>query len=153
MVNARDCDGWSPQGPVEELSDASCWGLLRLESFGRLAVSVDDQPQIFPVDYSAEADEILFRTAAGTKLSDLQENSRVAFEVDQRGRSESWSVVVSGVARVLTDMVEIGRADRAPLPSWIPTAPYVYVRITPTSISGRRFVHALFARRGAAESR
>jgi uncharacterized protein len=146
MTNSRDFDDWSPQGPVEELSVESCWELLRTESFGRLAVSVDTQPQIFPVDYFAESNAILFRTAAGTKLRDLQINSRVAFEVDVRGRRESWSIVIDGVAHVLTDADEIARADRSPLPTWIPTAPYVYVRIAPTSLRGRRFVHTLFGR-------
>jgi nitroimidazol reductase NimA-like FMN-containing flavoprotein (pyridoxamine 5'-phosphate oxidase superfamily) len=146
MTNSRDFDEWSPQGPVEELSDESCWELLRTESFGRLAVSVDNQPEIFPVDYFAESDDIVFRTAAGTKLRDLQINSRVAFEVDVRGRRESWSIVIDGVAEVLTDADEIARADRSPLPSWIPTAPYVYVRIAPASLRGRRFVHTLFGR-------
>jgi nitroimidazol reductase NimA-like FMN-containing flavoprotein (pyridoxamine 5'-phosphate oxidase superfamily) len=147
MTGYRDFDGWSPQGPVEELSDPSCWELLKLESFGRLAVSVDNQPQIFPVDFYTEGTDILFRTAAGTKLRDLTLNSSVAFEVDLKSKAESWSVVLDGVAREITDEAEIVAADRAPLPAWIPTAPYVYVRITPTSIRGRRFIHSLFGRR------
>jgi uncharacterized protein len=146
MTTSRDFDDWSPQGPVEELSDESCWDLLRTESFGRIAVSVADQPQIFPIDFYAEGTDILFRTAAGGKLRALEDNPRVAFEVDVRGPSESWSIVVDGIARVLVDADAISRSDRAPLPGWIPTAPYVYVRISPSSIRGRRFVRSLFAR-------
>lgn len=145
MTGYRDFDGWSPQGPVEELAEPSCWALLQLESFGRLAVSIDNQPQIFPVDYYAAEDDILFRSAAGTKLHDIGLNSSVAFEVDLRTRESSWSIVINGTARVITDDEEIVIADRAPLPAWIPTAPYVYVRITPQTIRGRRFVHSLFA--------
>jgi nitroimidazol reductase NimA-like FMN-containing flavoprotein (pyridoxamine 5'-phosphate oxidase superfamily) len=145
MTALHDYDTWSPQGPVEELSDESCWELLRQESFGRLAVSINDQPQIFPVDYYAADNDILFRTAAGTKLHDIGLNNTVAFEIDSRNRSESWSVGINGVARILTDDSEIAIADRAPLPTWIPTAKYVYVRITPEFIRGRRFVHTLFA--------
>jgi hypothetical protein len=144
MTAAHDFDEWSPQGPVEELSEESCWELLKLESFGRLAVSNDNRPQIFPVDYYADGTELLFRTAAGTKLRDLVSNDTVAFEVDLRSRAESWSIVVNGCARILTDNAEIASADRAPLPSWIPVAPYVYVAIAPTSLRGRRFVHSLF---------
>jgi uncharacterized protein len=147
MTGYRDFDGWSPQGPVEELSDPSCWALLKMTSFGRLAVSVDNQPQIFPVDFYAQDDDILFRTAEGAKLHDLELNSTVAFEADQKSRTESWSIVVNGTARVLTDSDEIAVADRAPLPAWIPTAPYIYVRIAPSSIRGRRFIHSLFAPR------
>lgn len=144
MSATRDFDEWSPQGPVEELSESSCWALLEPASFGRLAVSVDGQPQIFPVDFYASNPNILFRSAEGTKLRSLAANSRIAFEVDESDGLETWSVVVTGIARLVTDAAEIAVADRAPLPSWIPTAPYVYVRISPTSIRGRRFVHSVF---------
>ncbi len=147
MTGSRDFDQWSPQGPVEELSEESAWELLGLESFGRLAVSDDTGPQIFPVDYYADGTDILFRTAAGTKLRDLVAHENVAFEVDLRNRDESWSIVLNGVARVVTEPGEIAAADRAPLPTWIPVAPYVYVKIAPLSLHGRRFVHTLFARR------
>ena len=143
MSATKDFDDWSPQGPVEELAENSCWALLEPESFGRLGVSIDGQPQIFPVDFYASNPDILFRSAEGTKLRGLAMNSRVAFEVDQTGIGESWSVEVNGIARVITDPAEIAVADRAPLPSWVPTAPYVYVRISPTSIRGRRFVHSV----------
>ena len=150
MTASRDFDQWSPQGPVEELSEESAWALLRRESFGRLAVSENNRPRIFPVDYYADGTTILFRSAAGTKLHDLVANESVAFEIDFRSRDESWSVVVDGVARVVTDTAEVAVADRAPLPTWIPVAPYVYVAIAPSSLHGRRFVHTLFASRGRA---
>ena len=144
MSTSTDFDEWSPQGPVEELSESSCWELLESATFGRLAVSVDGQPQIFPVDFYASSPDILFRSADGSKLRELSRGSRLAFEVDSRSERESWSVVVNGVGRLITDPAEIAVADRAPLPAWVPTAPYVYVRITPTAIRGRRFVHTLF---------
>jgi uncharacterized protein len=147
MTGSLDFDEWSPQGPVEELSEESAWELLGLEAFGRLAVSHDNRPHIFPVDYYADGTDILFRTAAGTKLRNLVANEVVAFEVDLRRPDESWSVVVDGVARVVTDVNEITVADRAPLPTWIPVVPYVYVKISPTSLHARRFVHTLFAPR------
>jgi nitroimidazol reductase NimA-like FMN-containing flavoprotein (pyridoxamine 5'-phosphate oxidase superfamily) len=145
MSATNDFDEWSPQGPVEELAEDSCWALLEPASFGRLAVSIDGQPQIFPVDYYARNPDILFRSADGTKLRELSRGSQVAFEVDSRDEREAWSVVVNGVGRLVTDETEIAVADRAPLPAWVPTAPYVYVRITPTAIRGRRFVHSVFA--------
>jgi nitroimidazol reductase NimA-like FMN-containing flavoprotein (pyridoxamine 5'-phosphate oxidase superfamily) len=150
MSASTDFDEWSPQGPVEELAESSSWTLLKSVSFGRLAVSVDGQPQIFPVNYYARHPDILFRSADGTKLRELTRDGRVAFEIDHRGDTESWSVVLNGVARVISDPDEIATADRAPLPPWIPTAPYVYVSITPSSIRGRRFVRTLFAPRTTA---
>ncbi|MCU1508985.1 MAG: pyridoxamine 5-phosphate oxidase family protein [Glaciihabitans sp.] len=145
MTGNSSFDGWSPQGPVEELSDAACWALLSSSSMGRLALSVDNQPHIFPVDYFCDDDSIIFRTAAGTKLDDIAHNSIVAFEVDGRSTTANWSVVANGIAVVVRDEAEIAAADRGALPAWIPTAPYVYVRIQPTYVRGRRFTHSLFS--------
>jgi len=147
MSESNNFDDWSPQGPVEELAESSCWVLLESSSVGRLAVSSYGQPQIFPVDFYARRPDILFRTAAGTKLRELSANGHVAFEVDHMEEGDSWSIVINGFARVLDDPAEIAIADRAPLPNWVPTAPYVYVRITPSVVRGRRFIRTLFAPR------
>ena len=150
MNESNDFDEWSPQGPVEELAESSCWLLLESSSVGRLGVSSYGQPQIFPVDFYARRPDILFRTAAGTKLRELSSNSRVAFEVDHMADGDSWSIVINGSARVLENPDDIAIADRAPLPNWVPTAPYVYVRITPSAIRGRRFIRTLFTPRTGA---
>ncbi|MCU1403501.1 MAG: pyridoxamine 5-phosphate oxidase [Microbacteriaceae bacterium] len=132
-------DEWSPQGPVTELSDEQCW--LRLDgfSFGRLGVSLDNQPEIFPVDYAADGASILFRTADGTKLRELVANSSVVFEADAQTADSAWSVTVKGRAHVLDLIEEIEVADQQVLPDWHPTRPFVYVRIVPSEIHGRQF--------------
>jgi nitroimidazol reductase NimA-like FMN-containing flavoprotein (pyridoxamine 5'-phosphate oxidase superfamily) len=140
MVDRDDVDGWSPQGPVTELASDNSWELLRSTSFGRLGVSVDDKPKIFPVDYAIDNETIVFRTAAGTKLHDLMLNRSVVFEVDDRHPTDAWSVVVTGEASVIAHPDEITRADRLPLPHWVPIQTFVYVRVTPTDIHGRRFL-------------
>ncbi len=132
-------DEWSPQGPVTELSDEESWLLLDGSSFGRLGVSLDDQPEIFPVDYAADGASILFRTAAGTKLHELIANGSVVFEVDSRTDGSAWSVTVKGRAHVLESPAEIEVADQESLPDWHPTKPFVYVRIMPSQIRGRRY--------------
>jgi nitroimidazol reductase NimA-like FMN-containing flavoprotein (pyridoxamine 5'-phosphate oxidase superfamily) len=132
----------SPRGPVDDLSEAEAWALLDGATFGRLAVSVADQPEIFPVNFFADGRSILFRTAEGTKLLELTINSAVAFESDSHTEEEAWSVVVKGHATALERQEEIFAADQLPLTPWIPTLKYVYVRITPTEISGRRFVRS-----------
>jgi nitroimidazol reductase NimA-like FMN-containing flavoprotein (pyridoxamine 5'-phosphate oxidase superfamily) len=126
-------------GPVQELSETESWQLLGRSSFGRLAVSAAGEIDIFPINYYADGSTILMRTAPGTKLVEMTINSSVAFEVDGVGETEAWSVVVKGSARWLDTRAEIDAADRQPLTSWIPTLKYVYVRITPTEVNGRRF--------------
>jgi nitroimidazol reductase NimA-like FMN-containing flavoprotein (pyridoxamine 5'-phosphate oxidase superfamily) len=135
-----DIDLWSPQGPVTLLTEAESWELLDGANFGRVAVSISSQPEIFPINYYADGDTILFRTSEGTKLLELTINSKVAFETDAFTDELAWSVIVKGTAHVIENQEDIFEADQLPLRPWIPTLKYVYVRITPTEISGRRFL-------------
>ena len=125
--------------PVQNLSEDDCWDLLISSSFGRLAMSISGEPDIYPVNFVSADRQLVFRTAEGTKLLELTVNNRVAFEIDDIGRSEAWSVVVRGEARVLDKQAEIEAADQLPLRPLIPTLKYIYVEITPTRITGRRF--------------
>jgi nitroimidazol reductase NimA-like FMN-containing flavoprotein (pyridoxamine 5'-phosphate oxidase superfamily) len=125
--------------PVRLLSSEECWELLLSASFGRLAASVADDIEIFPLNFVAADRRLLFRTAEGTKLLALTVNNRVALETDDIGRADAWSVVVKGIARVLDTQAEIDAADALPLRPLIPTLKYIWVEITPTEITGRRF--------------
>ncbi len=131
------------EGPVEELSESESWQLLRDNSLGRLAVSAAGELDIFPINYYADGSTILLRTAPGTKLVEMTIHGYVAFEIDGYTDTEAWSVVAKGSARWLDTRAEIDEADTQPLTSWIPTLKYVYVRITPTHVSGRRFVRGV----------
>jgi nitroimidazol reductase NimA-like FMN-containing flavoprotein (pyridoxamine 5'-phosphate oxidase superfamily) len=125
--------------PVQNLTDDECWDLLISSSFGRLAMSISGEPDIYPVNFVTADSRLVFRTAEGTKLLELTVNNRVAFEIDGIGRSEAWSVVVRGEARILDKQAEIEAADQLPLRPLIPTLKYIYVEITPTRVTGRRF--------------
>lgn len=147
MTPESDRDDWSPRGPVSELSSAHAWALLESVSVGRLALSEDDRPQIFPVYFASDGTSIIFRTAEGTKLHALLNNAHVAFEADTVTETESWSVVVRGLATVLHDNDDIRAADALAFPRWVPTASYVYVRVTPADIRGRHFTQRVHAER------
>lgn len=128
--------------PIEILDEKGCWELLLATSLGRLAVSVAGEPEIFPVNFVAADDRLLFRTAEGTKLLGLAVNNRVAFEIDglKEDEDEAWSVVVKGTARILEAQSEIDAAEELALRPLIPTLKFNFVEITPTEISGRRFL-------------
>ncbi|WP_308468538.1 pyridoxamine 5'-phosphate oxidase family protein [Rathayibacter soli] len=81
----EELTGWSPRGPVTELSDAHCWSRLRRAGFGRLAVSIDGYREIFPLDFHVDKRSVVFRTADGTKLRELIANPHVALEADKHG--------------------------------------------------------------------
>ena len=130
---------WQDEGPVDILTEAEAWDRLGENSFARLALAVRGEIDIFPLNYYSDGSTLLMRTAPGTKLLELTINNRVALEVDGYTDEEAWSVVVKGTARRLQLQWEIAEADEAPLAPWIPTLKYEYVRITPTSVSGRHF--------------
>lgn len=127
------------EDPVEHLTDEECWRLLRTQVVGRIATSAGGVLDIFPVNYYADGSSILFRTAPGNKLVELTINENVVFEVDGYTEPIAWSVVAKGTARVLDRQSEADEAAALPLNSWIPTLKNIYVRITPHSLTGRRF--------------
>ena len=124
---------------VSSLSEEECWNLLSRGEVGRLAVSVGGEPDIFPVNYVVDGPHVLFRTAPGSKLADVAVNPHVAFEVDEHDANRVASVVMKGVATRLELQSEIDEADALPLTPWIPTLKYRWVRITPRTMTGRRF--------------
>jgi nitroimidazol reductase NimA-like FMN-containing flavoprotein (pyridoxamine 5'-phosphate oxidase superfamily) len=124
---------------VTELPLEECWELLRAHALGRLAFHLADQVHIAPVNYVVDRDTLLFRTAEGSKLLGVVMNDDVAFEIDGENGHTAWSVIVRGTA-VLLDEKSAHRADDLPLRPWVNDHKYNVVEITPTAISGRRFV-------------
>lgn len=130
------------EGIVDRLSEDECWELLSRASLGRLALNVRNELDIFPINFVTHDGAILFRTAPGTKLAELTANPRVVFEADEYDERSAASVIVKGVAEEMQHQSEIDAADALPLVPWIPTLKYRWVRIVPTSITGRRFERA-----------
>lgn len=122
---------------VTFLTDRECWDRLAEQELGRLVTHVGDVLDIFPVTYTVDGESIVFRTAEGSKLTELSINDQVLFEVDEYTDTDAWSVVVRGTARRLETADEVRAADALPLTPWIPTLKYNYVRIVATSLSGR----------------
>ncbi|GIT78402.1 hypothetical protein LLS1_00710 [Leifsonia sp. LS1] len=140
MGQSSDLPEWSAQGPVIELAEERCWHLVQGVGVGRLGLSHDDVPEIFPVDYFTAGHSVLFRTSDGSKLRHLLHNASVVFEVDSLNPRDTWSVSMHGVARVKDDDYENRDADDA-LPAWSPVKTFRYVELQPTSITGRYFEH------------
>ncbi|WP_034651849.1 pyridoxamine 5'-phosphate oxidase family protein [Corynebacterium vitaeruminis] len=125
--------------PITVLEPEESMEYLGTQSMGRLVVRRKDDMDIFPVNYVISEGAVYFRTAEGNKLFSLNLNHDVLFEVDHVEGENAWSVVIKGQAGVVTDLAEIHKADALPLKPWIPTLKYNWVKITPTSISGRYF--------------
>ncbi|MGS0562994.1 pyridoxamine 5'-phosphate oxidase family protein [Microbacterium aurugineum] len=125
--------------PIETLTSDRSWELLGTQELGRLVTHVGDTIDIFPVNYVVDAEGILFRTAPGSKLFELTVNTDVLFEVDDHTDTDAWSVIIRGYATALESDADVQRAEAAGLRPWIPTLKRVFVRIAPTSVSGRAF--------------
>lgn len=126
---------------VQEISRAECMELLRTSAVGRVGGTVSGHPFVLPVNYAVDGDHLVFKTAAGTKLSGSS-FARVAFEIDgfDAESRTGWSVVVEGVATDISDMVDSGstRLRALDLQPWFPGEKSHWVAIQPESISGRR---------------
>ncbi|GII98411.1 nitroimidazol reductase NimA-like FMN-containing flavoprotein (pyridoxamine 5'-phosphate oxidase superfamily) [Sediminihabitans luteus] len=121
-----------------ELDEAECLRLLASQPVVRLAVSVAGEVDLFPVNHVVDGRDVLFTTAPGSKLVELTVHARVVLESDGWDDAEAWSVVVKGVASVLPE-AEVARAETLGLESWSATPKPVWVRVTPTRVTGRRF--------------
>jgi hypothetical protein len=123
------------------LATNDCLELLRSNVVGRLAVSITDHPDIFPVNYVVDHGCIVFRTAEGTKLAAAVLGRGVAFEIDgyDAAAGEAWSVVVKGRAVEIERMQDVFDALDLPLFPWQAAPKHRFVRIEPVDISGRRF--------------
>lgn len=126
--------------PVTELTLEACWDLLRRHQFGRLALTVGDEPEIFPLNYVVQDDTLVFRTAQGTKLAGITVNDIVALEIDGFDQQTGWSVVVKGQAHPAEWGADFDSAAHAGLRTWIATRKQVLVRIVPNRVTGRSFL-------------
>ena len=121
---------------LQVLDREECLDLLARHHLGRLAVSIHDQPVIFPVNYALDGQSIVFRTDRGTKLYGAH-NRPVAFEIDGID-SDGWSVLVVGHAELVETADEIRRLQTLALGPWNPGPKEHWVRIRSGSITGRR---------------
>ncbi|EMY35074.1 hypothetical protein D477_006206 [Arthrobacter crystallopoietes BAB-32] len=131
--------GATPQ--TEILDELECWRLLRGVSLGRLAVWVEDHPDIFPVNYTVDRDTLVFRTGSGTKLAAVAGDTPLALEADGVNAASgiAWSVVLKGQAAEVEPTGEFLDSVARVLFPWQPGRKDHFVRIVPTTITGRRF--------------
>jgi nitroimidazol reductase NimA-like FMN-containing flavoprotein (pyridoxamine 5'-phosphate oxidase superfamily) len=78
----------------DELSTEECERILGQGHVGRLAYSLHDVVDVVPLGYQFEKGWIYGRTSPGGKITTLDRNRRVAFEVDEVGGTFDWKSVV-----------------------------------------------------------
>lgn len=127
---------------LEVLEREECLRLLASATLGRIAVTSGALPAVLPVDFWLDRDRILLLTGEGSRLDAATRNAVVAFEVDDFDlmRHSGWSVVVTGVAREVTDPGELAALRDAPLTRWAPRGKGRLVAIATDMIAGRRIL-------------
>lgn len=125
---------------IEPIPRDECVRLLATQQVG-LAVVDGDRPLIFPVNYVADGDHVVIRTAEGSKL-DFSRLRRVAFEVDDidAERRTGWSVVVQGIGHEITTALDplSERLRTLELHPWVSGERGHLIRIDAEQVTGRR---------------
>ena len=132
--------GSAGQRALRTLSPAECFGLLEPGGVGRVGFAAADGIMMLPVNFAVTRKTIVFRTAPDTLLA-VYADGRISFQADHLDEAlhEGWSVLVHGRAHKVTDEREVKQLEvRTRLEPWAAGPRDVYVRITPTRISGRR---------------
>lgn len=127
---------------LEILHLGDCFLLLGSVPLGRIGFVAGGEVVILPVNFVVDGQDVVFRTAQGSKLSAVEVGHYVGFEADSydAATGTGWSVVVNGLAEIVESDEEAARLDGLGL-SWVQAVPErVWVRIRPTSITGRRIL-------------
>lgn len=126
--------------PIEELDQSACWARLGTRRVGRLAVSVSNRPDIFPVNYVVDDGTVVVQTAPGFKLAAAVLGSGVAFEVDDIDEAlhTGWSVVIHGRASEVESVEDLLAAEDLHIEPWAEGTKNHFIRIEVDEITGRR---------------
>lgn len=122
------------------LDRAACLELVGSRSFGRVGVTVGALPTVLPVNYRLKNETIYFRSGAGQKLAAATARHVVAFEVDEADAygHAGWSVVVTGIAEVVEDPMEVLQLEQFGVPSWVVGGNAKLIALATDVVSGRR---------------
>lgn len=127
---------------LEVLDRPACLRLLATATIGRIGVSSGALPVILPVNFRLIHEQVMFRSGVGTKLDAASCNQIVAFEVDAIDPMfhTGWSVLVTGMAREVTDQNELASGAIAGIPHWATAGDERMITIGTSRISGRRIL-------------
>lgn len=130
---------------VRDLSLEEAGAFLKNHQFGRMAITLAEEPQIFPVNYathpgSTRSGVIYIRSAPGDKLFAAAVGKRVAFEVDEVLKDSATSVIAYGNARLVEARHELELLETLKLVPWVATYKPDALAIDVSHLSGRQFL-------------
>jgi len=126
---------------LTDLTEAECLEHLAAGGVGRfLYVEAKRGPVAVPVNFKMDGADVIFRTSPDDSMAAGVRQRHVSFDVDHidDARSEGWSVLVTGTARIITDAAEVDHMRELRVEPWAGGDRPAYVRLTPARITGRR---------------
>ncbi|UGQ12693.1 pyridoxamine 5'-phosphate oxidase family protein [Yinghuangia sp. ASG 101] len=114
--------------------------LLATAPIGRVVFSQRALPAVRPVNFAVHGPDVVFRVRGDSRFAGALDGNVVAFEADQidPARRAGWSVVVTGLAELLTGGADYERLLAvAPVP-WAPGDHNRVVRVRVELVTGRR---------------
>jgi nitroimidazol reductase NimA-like FMN-containing flavoprotein (pyridoxamine 5'-phosphate oxidase superfamily) len=126
---------------LTELTRVEALQLLSTISYGRVVFTRNALPAIRPVNHVLDNGEIIIRTRLSAKFSiAVDPGTVVAYEADQIDPDQrtGWSVVVTGVARQITEPDRLSRYEQL-LQPWVDLAMDVAIGIQTDLVTGFRF--------------
>ena len=127
-----------------DLTEGECWHLLRGTSLGRVVFTHHAMPAIRPVNHLVEGQAIIIRSHLGASIvsrAAADDGTVVCYEADDLDpvRHTGWSVIVTGLARLVREPASIERYEQL-LEPWIAGQMDHVIAIAPRFISGIRLV-------------
>jgi nitroimidazol reductase NimA-like FMN-containing flavoprotein (pyridoxamine 5'-phosphate oxidase superfamily) len=124
--------------------------LITPGGIGRIAYSGRYGLTVLPVNYIVHQGSIMFRTAQDSPTDEdlrtgiADADYRVAFEIDDidAGAREGWSVLIQGPVHHVESETDRASAMEAGLVPWPGGARELFLRLTPSRVTGRRIRRA-----------
>lgn len=124
-----------------ELIPQECWELLSRRSLGRVVFTMNAMPAIRPVNHLIHRQAIVIRSHLGSAITGhaSRDGAVVCYEADDIDpvRHTGWSVIATGIARLVTDPDAASRYEQA-LEPWVTGPMDQIIAITPETITGLR---------------
>jgi uncharacterized protein len=130
------------QRELVELTPDECYALLNSAQVGRFVYLDDLGPLAVPVNYSVAGTDVVFRVEGGAKAGAMQQRV-LAFEVDgiDPVDESGWSVLVRGQGHDVpaTEVPSLLQRMDGDFPRpWASGIHNIWLRITPSTVTGRR---------------
>jgi nitroimidazol reductase NimA-like FMN-containing flavoprotein (pyridoxamine 5'-phosphate oxidase superfamily) len=127
-----------------ELTAAESWQLLGSVSLGRIVFTQHAMPAIRPVNHLVDDESIIIRSHLGAAIvahAAVDDGVVVCYEADELDpvRHTGWSVIATGMARLVRDLAAIARYEQL-LEPWVEGQMDYVIAVKPQIITGIRLV-------------